>query len=193
MTHAILYLLLIVFLIAGMAIVIVSLPGLWLMTLGAAIYAVLTHFAFIGPRTIIVLLAFSLLGEIVDLVAAGVGAKRAGGGRRGLIGAIIGGLVGAIFFSLPVPVIGTLAGVCIGTFFGALIGELTAGKEVAQSLRIGAAATVGRLGGTLTKLCLGGVMLIVTLWVGWPWRSVAAAPVPVSLPAPTVLTTTRGS
>lgn len=191
--HVILYLFLLVFLIMGMAIIIVNLPGLWLMTLAAAIYGLLTHFTLITPKTIIVLLALSLLGEIVDVVAAGVGAKRAGGGRRGLIGAIVGGMVGAIFFSLPVPVIGTLAGVCIGTFVGALIGELTAGKEVGQSLRIGVAATVGRLGGTLTKLCLGGVMLIITLWAGWPWRGVAASPAPVASPAPAVLTTSRGS
>jgi uncharacterized protein YqgC (DUF456 family) len=193
MLIALCYLLLLLFLLGGLCIVIVSLPGLWVMALAAAVYAVLTKLALITPKVLLVLLSLALVAEIIDFVAAGAGAKRAGASRRGLIGAIIGGMLGAFVFSLPLPIIGTLAGVCIGTFVGALIGELSIGKEIGQSVRIGANATAGKLVGVLFKLSFGALMLLITMWYAWPFSSHRAAP-PVSpaLASPSAITTTRG-
>ncbi len=177
MLALILYLLLLVCLIAGLAILFVNMPGLWLMVLAAAVYAVVAKppLNFHRLEMIFVLLGLALMAEVIDFFAAGAGAKRAGGTRRGLWGAIIGGLAGAIVGSFVLPVVFTLVGVCIGTFLGAFLGEVSGGKEIGQSVRIGAHATAGRLAGTLLKLLFGVVMLIITMVWAWPWRHPAAA------------------
>jgi len=171
-----LYMLLLLCLIAGMAIIIVNMPGLWVMVLAAGIYAVVSKppLTLHRLRVVFILLGLALVAEVIDFFAAGAGAKRAGGTRRGLWGAIIGGIAGAILGSFVLPVVLTLVGVCIGTFLGAFIGEVSGGKEFVQSARIGAHATAGRLAGTLMKMVFGCVMLLITMWWAWPWGKLAA-------------------
>lgn len=194
MLNILLYILLLVFLLCGLAITVMTLPGLWLMLLSAGLYAAATHFRFIGLRTLVILLVMAALGEIIELGFQSGGAKKAGAGRRGMWGALIGGILGGIFLSMvPVPVISTLIGVLVGTFAGAMIGELSGGREVGHSAYVGFGAAGGRLLGTLTKLCLGGVMMIVTLWMAFPHnvRSSVATTLPST--APTSLPATPSS
>ena len=76
--------------------------------------------------------------------------------------AIIGGFVGGIMgTALPVPIIGTLIGACLGAFGGSLLGDLWAGRPLFQSLRAGRGAAVGRLWGTVSKLAIGAVIVII--------------------------------
>lgn len=176
MLAAIFYLLLLVCLLAGLAILFVNMPGLWLMVLAAMVYAIITPpLEWHRMKMLFVLMGLALVAEVIDFFAAGAGAKRAGGTRRGLWGAIIGGIVGAIVGSIVLPVLLTLVGVCIGTFLGAFFGEVSGGKEIGQSVRIGAHATAGRLAGTVLKLAFGCVMLVITMWWAWPSRTHAAA------------------
>ena len=166
------FVLLILFLLAGVVITFVTLPGLWLILLSATIYAIATHFHFISWKTLLLLLGMALLGEIVEVGYSGRGAKRAGAGRRGLWGAIIGGVLGGFGLSFVLPFgfpLSTILGICIGTFAGATLGELSAGKSFGRSAsdRIGA-ATTGRVMGTILKGAIGGVMVVITLWVGLP-------------------------
>lgn len=167
--HILLYIVLAALLLTGLALTIMTLPGLWLMVASAAGYALLTHFNFIGWKTLAVLLVWAGIAEVVELTSSGSGAKKAGGGKRGLWGALIGGIVGGIWLSfIPIPVISTLAGVCLGTFLGAMIGELSAGRRVHHSAWIGLGAAKGRLVGTFVKLGFGVVMLMITLVIGFP-------------------------
>lgn len=165
------YVLLFLFLLAGVAITFITLPGLWLMLLSATIYAIATHFHFISWKTLLVLLVMALLGEIVEVGYSGRGAKRAGAGRRGLWGAIIGGVLGGFVLSFVLPFgfpLSTILGICIGTFAGATLGELSAGQSLSRSALIGLSATTGRVMGTILKGAIGGAMLILTLWIGLP-------------------------
>jgi uncharacterized protein YqgC (DUF456 family) len=164
------YLLLFVFELAGIAITVMTLPGLWLMLASAAVYALLTHGNYIGWWTLATLLVLATVAEIIEFTSSGAGAKRAGGGRAGIWGAIIGGIVGGIVLSffIPIPVFGTLVGVCLGTFLGAMIGEFAFGREITHSLKIGFGAAKGRLFGTFIKLGFGCVMLVITMGVGLP-------------------------
>ncbi|HXE55071.1 MAG TPA: DUF456 domain-containing protein [Tepidisphaeraceae bacterium] len=169
MVHWLYYVCLFVVLLLGLAITIMTLPGLWLMLAAAAIYAWLTGGAYIGWWTLAALLVLAVTGEVVELASSGAGAKRAGAGRRGLWGALIGGVLGGIFLSfIPIPVLSTLVGVCLGTFLGATIGELSGGRHVGHSALIGLSATKGRLVGTFQKLGLGCVMFVITMLVGLP-------------------------
>lgn len=190
MIDLLLYLLLFVVLLLGLLITVMTLPGLWLMLAGAAMYAWLTHWAYMGPWTLATLLVLALAGEIVEIASSGAGAKRAGAGRRGLWGALIGGILGGLFLSvIPIPILSTLVGVCLGTFLGAAIGELSGGREVGHSALIGVSAAKGRLVGTFQKLGFGCLMFLIAMVVGFPLprhKTTATSkprPSPATLPA----------
>lgn len=181
------YLILFFFLISGLALTVMTLPGLWLMLAAAAVYALLTHGHFVSWWTLLLLLALAATAEIIELLSSGAGAKKAGGGKPGLWGALAGGIIGGIFLTafIPIPVLGTLVGVCIGTFFGALISELAFGREVGHALWIGVGAAKGRLFGTFIKLGFGCVMLCITLFMAFP----VGGSKPARAAAPKVITT----
>ena len=163
------YILMFVVLLAGLVITIMTLPGLWLILAAAAGYAWLTHWHYVGWKTLVALLVIAGLGEVVELAFSASGAKQSGGTKRGAWGALIGGVLGGLFLSIiPIPIISTLIGVCMGTFWGAMIGELSGGREAMDSAFVGVGAAKGRLLGTLAKLALGGIMFATVLVVGFP-------------------------
>ena len=185
--HWVYYLILAAVLIAGLYVVLLGAPGLWVMVLGTIIYAMVTHFEHAGFKTIFALLLLAGAAELLEFLITGAGAKSVGASRWGLWGAIIGSIVGAIFLTaiVPIPILGTLFGVCLGTFVGALIGELLGGREVGSSLKIGVGAATGRLLGLMSKLFFGAIMLLIVLIAALPSIShaKATAPIPQTQPA----------
>jgi uncharacterized protein len=63
--------------------------------------------------------------------------------------------------ALPVPIVGTLIGACLGAFTGSLIGDLWAGRPLFPSVEAGWGAAVGRFWGTVSKLAVGGIIVVV--------------------------------
>jgi uncharacterized protein YqgC (DUF456 family) len=187
MLHWLLYFVMLLLVLVGVVITFITLPGLWLILISAVGYTLLTKFEFIGIKTLVTLLVLALAGEVVELSFSGRGAKRAGAGRRGLWGAIIGGVLGGLLLSLVIPLVfplSTIVGICIGTFAGATLGELSSGKTLGRSAMIGLSATTGRVMGTIAKGSLGGVMLVIALWVGLPiHHKTIASQAPASRPA----------
>lgn len=179
------YLLLVVLLFSGLFINIIGLPGLWLMLAATAGYAWITDGVYVGWHGLIVLLVLTLAAEVVEFIAGGAGAKKAGASKRAMAGAIIGGLLGGIFLSfIPVPVLSTIVGVCLGSFIGAAAVELLIGREVGHSMRVGVGAAKGRFLGILSKLAFGLVILIASLWTAFPYpRPPATSVMPTTLPA----------
>ncbi len=161
---------------AWLGLIVLGLPGNWLMVGTALVAAWLTSrhpgdVALFGLPVLIVVFALAVLGEILELVAGAAGAKRGGGTRRGALGALVGGLVGALVgtFVIPVPIVGSLIGACLGAFAGAWGFELTGGREMDAAVRSGLGAGVGRLAGTVLKLVVG-ILIWVILAVAafWP-------------------------
>src|SRR4051812_34741140 len=102
------YLLLLALLVAGLFVSILGLPGLWLMVGSAWGYAWLTGIGhYVGWATLWVLLGLAFSAEIAEFAAGSAGAKRAGGSRRAMFGAIVGALIGGFLLSIPIPVVGT--------------------------------------------------------------------------------------
>src|SRR2546425_6765562 len=95
MTHTLAALLLGLCLLAGLVLVTLGLPGLWVMVAGVLGYGWLTDFRSVGVTTIALVLGLALVGEIVEtwlgfrLARRYGGASRAGGG--GLGGGGVGG------------------------------------------------------------------------------------------------------
>ena len=118
MIHWIYYLVLAAVLIGGLYLTLLNFPGLWVMVVATAIYALLTHFADAGLKTLIAILVLAGIAELIDFLAAGAGAKKAGASKRGFVGAVVGGILAGLFLTISIPVIGTIIGICIGTFAG---------------------------------------------------------------------------
>src|SRR5207244_12827238 len=105
MTHTLATVLLMLCLLAGLVLVPLGLPGLWVMVAGVAGYGWLTDFRSVGVTTIALVLGLALVGEIVETWLGFRLARRYGGSSRAGWGALVGGIVGAVV-GVPVPVIG---------------------------------------------------------------------------------------
>lgn len=169
-----LYVVAVIFCVLGAACVlsiIIGLPGGWIM-LGLAMiiqFADRLYLPAHAPPTFgwwmlgacVGLLA---LGELIELAAGAAGARRGGGGRRGMVGALIGGIAGAVMLTLflPIPLVGTLIGAVLGTFAGAVVGEVTGenAKTVRGSMKPALGATIGRVVGTVSK-----VGITIAVWI----------------------------
>ncbi len=113
--------------------------------------------------TLIFVVVLAVIGEIIEFFAGMGGARKAGAGWFGSIGALVGAITGAIVgtFAIPVPMLGTLIGACVGAGLAASVVERIAGKKMDESVRTGLGAGAGVLVGTVSKLVLGGLIWIV--------------------------------
>ncbi len=149
----------------------VGLPGNWINLALAALYAWLiptgrTDFAWL---VLIILLLLAVVGELVEFLAGAMGVAQVGGTKRGaalaVVGSIGGGIAG-LFLGVPIPVVGSVVGAllfsCLGAMLGAMIGEQWAGRDFDSSVEVGHGAFWGRLFGTLGKVIVGSVMIMVT-------------------------------
>jgi uncharacterized protein YqgC (DUF456 family) len=148
--------------VAGLALVALGLPGLWLMVLAVIGYGALTDFQSIGMWTIVTVTALATIAEILEAWLGFGLARRYGGSKRAGWGALIGGIVGAIV-GVPVPIIGSVIGAFVGAFAGAVVFEYTrSGAGIA--LRAGWGALLGRAAATAAKIAVGVVIAVVALF-----------------------------
>ncbi len=134
------------------------LPGVPLVFAGMALAAYAGGFTKVGKATLIVLGLLTIFALLIDFLAASVGAKRIGASRAAIIGAAIGTIVG--IFMGPF-------GLLFGSFFGAVGGELLTTSDAGRATRVGFAAWLGLLLGTLFKLALTFAMagIFITAWL----------------------------
>ena len=123
----------IVFCGIGLILVVLQLPGGWIVLGGAVLIEItdqwyrsadsLVTFGWFALGAAIVLLS---IGELIEFLAGVVGAATAGASKAGMWCSLAGGILGAIILTpiLIIPVVSTLLGAIIGTFAGALIGEI---------------------------------------------------------------------
>ena len=154
-----------------LVLVVIGLPGTWIMIALAVGVELLDHHYRTGanPETygwwaIGACAVLAGAGEVLEAGAGAAGTRAGGGSRRGMVGAMIGGLVGAIVFTplIPVPIVGTLIGALLGTFAGAAIAEHSHEEppDAHATLKAAGGATIGRLLGTLGK-----AMIATTVWI----------------------------
>lgn len=152
-------------------ITLVGLPGAWCMVGGALVITVLNPLwndvPIWGWVTIGIVLGLAVCGEIIETLAAGLGAKAGGGTTRGMVGAILGSMIGAIAFTffIPIPLIGTLIGAIVGAFVGALLGELSHQKPATKGelAKSATGAAIGRVLGILGKSGIAAICWCVLL------------------------------
>jgi uncharacterized protein len=146
----------------GLALNLIGLFGNWVILGSIAAVWAITGFQHFSWWAMLLLLALASLGELLELLAAGYGAARYGGGRGAAIASLAGCIVGAIVGTPWFPLVGTLAGAIVGAFAGALLYEFgVSGKSAEDSFRTGIGAALGRVGGVVAKLTVGFAMLLV--------------------------------
>ncbi len=160
MTHLLPVLLLAVCCVAGLLLVPLGLPGLWVMVLGVIGYGWLTGFRTVGVGAIAVVVGLALLGEAVEWWLGFGFARVYGGSRRAGWGALVGGLVGA-GVGVPVPVVGSIVGAFAGSFAGAALFEYAGAGNAARAVRVGWGALLGRAAGTAAKVGLGLAIAVI--------------------------------
>jgi uncharacterized protein YqgC (DUF456 family) len=157
--------------IAAWLLTLLTLPGNWLIVLAAAVFAWLIP-AQAGQgitwRTVVVLVALAVVGEVIEFAAGAVGAARQGASRRAVVLSLVGAFVGSLAglaVGMPIPVVGPLVmavlGGAAGAFAGAYLGEWSKGRIASQRSAAGHSAFVGRIWGTVGKLAAGAVMLAI--------------------------------
>jgi len=157
---------------ALLAVVVFGLPGNWLMVLSTCLFAWWrSEDAVFSIYTLILITVLAVLGEIIEFFAGIGGAKKAGAGWQGSIGAIAGAVTGAILGTalIPIPFLGTLIGACTGAGLGAWGFELSAGRKLTHSVRSGLGAGIGVFIGVTSKFAIGIIIwLIVAIAAFWP-------------------------
>ncbi|GAA4427501.1 DUF456 domain-containing protein [Bremerella cremea] len=149
----------------------ITLPGNWILLLFTFLYAYFLpaeYYPRVSWTVVIVMAVLAILGEVLEFLAGAAGAAKQGGSRWGivlsLVGAFVGSLTGAIMLSF-VPVIGTMIGAllggALGAFGGAWAGEHSSEKTHEERWAIGKGAFVGRIMGTVGKLAVGVIMLVL--------------------------------
>ncbi|HPF12657.1 MAG TPA: DUF456 family protein [Planctomycetota bacterium] len=145
-----------------LSLVLFGLPGTWLMLALSALVDHYTETPLFAHSTLYAAAGIAALGEVLEFVAGSQGARRAGAGRRGSLGALVGGLGGALVgtFLIPIPVVGSLVGAALGAFALATALEHGGGQDLRSAFRAGRGAAIGQVTGTFLKLMLG-----VSVWV----------------------------
>ena len=146
--------------VAGLVGAVVPLiPGTPLVFAGALIYAIATDFTPVGAGRLGILFVLGVAGWAVEHIAGALGARRAGGGRAAVVGALLGAAVGLAFAPL---------GLLVGPIAGAIGGELLSGRDPAGSVRTGVGTAVGIVLGVAAHFAF--AVTMVALFVWWVWR-----------------------
>ncbi len=151
--------------LAGLLMIPLGLPGLWLM-LGAGV----AHQLLVVPPPIGA--AIGLVGglaavaEVLEFTLTARYTKRYGGSKRAGWGALLGGLVGA-FMGVPIPILGSVIGAFGGSFLGALLAEYSVARNHGRAGRAAWGSLVGKTAATVAKTGLGLAMAVILVVRAW--------------------------
>ena len=149
----------------GLALNLVGLFGNWVILGTIAAAWAISGFERFGFGALLIMAVLAALGELLEMLAAGYGASRFGGGRGAAFASLLGCIAGAVVGTPWFPLVGTLAGAVLGAFAGAALFELLiVNKTPHDSLRTGFGAALGRIGGVFAKTAIGIAILIVALF-----------------------------
>jgi uncharacterized protein len=150
-----------VVILLSLVLIVLGLPGLWIMVASAVTYNLIVPGDPIGWFTLVAVAVLALVAELLEFTMTGRYARKYGGSRRAGWGAIIGGMIGA-FVGVPVPIVGPIIGAFVGSFCGALVAELTGGSSAGDATRVAKGALIGRVVSTVLKI---GIGFTIGVWI----------------------------
>jgi uncharacterized protein YqgC (DUF456 family) len=147
--------------ILSLVLIVLGLPGLWIMIASAVVYNMVVPGDPIGWFSLVAVTVLALAAELLEFTMTAQYARKYGGSRRAGWGAIIGGIIGAMV-GFPVPIIGPVIGAFVGSFCGALVAEITAGSSPGDATRVAKGALIGRVMSTVLKI---GIGFTIGIWI----------------------------
>ena len=150
--------------VAGLLLIPLGLPGLWVIVLAIIGYGWLDDFQGMSGGFLVGVIALAGLGEVVEARIGYSFARRYGGSSRAGWGALVGGLAGAVV-GVPVPLIGSVIGGFVGAFVGAALFEYTRARQSDVAARAGWGAVLGRAVAAAVKMAIGVVLSVAALWM----------------------------
>jgi len=145
----------VILMLAGLLLIPLGLPGLWL------IVSVAVALALLGRLSLgfaLVAAGAGLVAEVAEfLVLKGFG-KAYGGSSRAFWGAVLGGMAG-LFVGLPVPIVGPILTAFLGTFVGAGLVTYVETRSLARSTRVGWGVVLARTAAVVLKVGTGVAIL----------------------------------
>jgi uncharacterized protein YqgC (DUF456 family) len=147
--------------VLSLILIVLGLPGLWIMVATAVVYNMIVPGDPIGWVSLIAVAVLALVAELLEFTMTGRYARKYGGSRRAGWGAILGGIVGAMV-GFPVPIVGPVIGAFVGSFVGALVAELTGGASAGDATRVAKGALIGRVMSTVLKI---GIGFTIGIWI----------------------------
>jgi uncharacterized protein YqgC (DUF456 family) len=127
-----------------------ALPGVVLIFGGIALAAWIDDFQRISGVTVAAAAVLTVIGFVVDYIAAALGAKKAGASKLAIVGAAVGtiagvftGFIGLLFLPLA----------------GAALGEFIDDRDMLRAGRVGIATWLGLLLGTAVKVAIAFTMV----------------------------------
>ncbi len=152
--------------------VLLGLPGNWLMVISTCLFAwwKWDERVFSG-WTLIAIVALALLGELIEFLAGMTAARGSGASWRGSMMAVFGAILGALVgtFVIPILFLGSVVGASVGAGLAVWVTEISRGVRAEQSLRHAVGAGIGQIIGATSKIMLGLVIwLIIAVAAFWP-------------------------
>jgi uncharacterized protein YqgC (DUF456 family) len=147
--------------ILSLILIVLGLPGLWIMVASAVAYNLVVPGDPIGWVSLVAVAVLALIAELLEFSLTGRYARKYGGSRRAGWGAIIGSIVGAMV-GFPVPIVGPVIGAFVGSFLGALVAEFTGGSSAGASTKVATGALIGRVVSTALKI---GIGFTIGIWI----------------------------
>jgi uncharacterized protein len=130
------------------------LPGPILVFAGIALAAWVDNFARVPIWLLGVVALLTVMAWAVDYIAAAMGVKRTGASRLAIAGAALGTVAG---------ILSGLWGLLFMPLVGAAIGEYIVQRDLRRAGKVGVAASIGLLVGTVAKLAI--VLTMVGIFV----------------------------
>ncbi|MGR3311650.1 MAG: DUF456 domain-containing protein [Candidatus Brocadiales bacterium] len=155
--HTIVFIIVLLIMLGGLSgIVLPIIPSTPLILLGIVIYAACDGFESISWLLLLIFAVLTIFSVVLDYFGGIIGAKKFGATKWGIIGSIFGCIGGFIT--------GGIAGIIIGPFLGAVLLELVFGKDLRGAFKSGVGTLVGFIGGVISKLVIGVIMIGIFIW-----------------------------
>lgn len=142
--------------------VLLSLPGNFMLAGLAFFYGLGTGFSEVTGRVVLVLLGVAVIGELLEFGAGILFSRKYGASVPGALGSVAGGIAGGVI-GAGAGLLLALPGAFIGAFAGAFIVEYLRFQKLESAARAGTGAFFGRIAGILFKGLAGCAICVIFL------------------------------
>ncbi|MDF2633557.1 MAG: hypothetical protein K0R78_431 [Pelosinus sp.] len=139
------------FVLGGVIMTVIGLPGNTLILLTGLAYGYYDHFENMDYAILVIVFGIYIVGEIIEFAAGLIGARKEKASRRAMLAPFIGTIVGGIWGTALFPIIGSLLGALLGAFVATILAEYSKNKDLAQAKRVAKGVVKGQFFGIIIK------------------------------------------